>query len=75
MIVIDSEPSDADPSQAEEPSLKDFLARPRVDNRFIRGQEEIDDYLRAERESWDCATCRASTEDGSEAPPGRGAIG
>ncbi len=53
VIVLVSEPSDGDLSQPEGVSLEDFLARPRVDRQFIRSKEEIDDYLRAERESWE----------------------
>ncbi len=50
IIVLVSEPSDGEP---EGVSLEDFLARPRVDRQFIRSKEKIDDYLRAERESWE----------------------
>jgi hypothetical protein len=39
---------------ADEPDgLEDFLSGPRVDGRFVRSKEEIDDYLRAERDSWE----------------------
>ena len=53
VIVLVAEPSDGGPSQPEGASLEDFLSRPRVDRQFIRSKEEIDDYLRAERESWE----------------------
>jgi hypothetical protein len=33
-------------------TLERFLAAPRVDRRFIRSKDEIDDYLRAERDCW-----------------------
>ncbi len=51
VLVADSEPT-ASP-QPEAGSLEDFLSRPRVDRRFVRSKEEIDDYLRAERDSWE----------------------
>ena len=53
VIVLVPEPTTGAPSQPEGASLKEFLARPRVDSRFIRSKEEIDDYLREERESWE----------------------
>lgn len=40
-------------TQARAGSLDDFLAEPQVAQRFIRSKEEIDDYLRAERASWE----------------------
>ncbi|MCP3996964.1 MAG: hypothetical protein GY722_18170 [bacterium] len=53
VIVLVPESTAGAHSQPEEASLGDFLARPRVDSRFIRSKEEIDDYLREERESWE----------------------
>ncbi len=53
VIVLVPEPSAASRSEPEGPSLENFLARPRVDRHFIRSKEEIDDYLREERESWE----------------------
>ncbi len=51
VIVLVPEPTADD--QPEGASLEDFLARPRVERQFIRSKEEIDDYLREERESWE----------------------
>ena len=53
VIVLVPELTAGAQSQPEGASLEDFLARPRVDNRFIRSKEEIDDDLRQERESWE----------------------
>ena len=53
VIVLLADPEDGRAAQPEAGTLDEFLARPRVDRRFIRSQAEIDDYLRAERESWE----------------------
>lgn len=53
VIVLVPEPTAGAQTQPEGPSLVDFLARPRVESCFIRSKEEIDDYLREERESWE----------------------
>ena len=53
VIVLVSEPVGSDSPQPESTSLDDFLSRPRVDDRFIRSKEEIDGFLREERDSWE----------------------
>ena len=53
VIVLLAEPEDGEPAQPEAGTLDEFLARPRVDHRYIRSQAEIDAYLRAERDSWE----------------------
>jgi hypothetical protein len=47
---------DADGTLAPRPgtgTLADFFAQSRVDSRFLRSKEEIDEALRAERDSWE----------------------
>ncbi len=51
VLVSDSEPTNS--AQPEAGSLQDFLSGPRIHRRFIRSKEEIDDSLRAERDSWE----------------------
>lgn len=34
-------------------TVDEFLSRPRVDSRYIQSKEQIDDYLRQERGSWE----------------------
>ena len=53
VIVLVPEPTVEAASRPQEGSLEEFLDRPRVDSLFIRSKEEIDDYLREERESWE----------------------
>ena len=53
VIVLVPEPTASAQTQPERASLEDFLARPRVDSRFIRSKDDIDEYLREERESWE----------------------
>jgi len=53
VIVLVPDFSDDGPAQPQAGSLEDFLAGPRVNRRFIRSKEEIDEYVRAERESWE----------------------
>lgn len=52
VIVLVPEPGDA-AAGAAGGTLDDFLAGPEVDPRFIRSKEEIDQYLEAERASWE----------------------
>ena len=53
VIGLVPEPEAGAEPQPDERSLEEFLARPRVDSRFIRSKEEIDDDLREERKSWE----------------------
>lgn len=53
VIVLLPEADEEEIEMAESRSLEEFLAASRVDQRFIRTKQEIDDYLRAERESWE----------------------
>ncbi len=53
VIVLLPEADEQDSEMAEAASLEEFLAAPRVDRRFIRSKQELDDCLRAERESWE----------------------
>jgi hypothetical protein len=52
IVLVPDSPEEVSPEPAGW-SLNDFLQRPRVDHRFVRSKQDIDDYLRAERESWE----------------------
>ena len=51
IVLVPDSAEQAQPRPTGE-TLDDFLRSPRVDPRFTRSKQEIDDYLRAERESW-----------------------
>jgi hypothetical protein len=53
VIVLLPESAEEGARQPSGWSLDDFLGRPPVDPRLTRSKGEIDDYLRAERESWE----------------------
>ena len=53
VIVLVADREEGEPSQPQVGTLEEFLASPGVDRRFTRSKAEIDDYLRAERESWE----------------------
>ncbi len=52
VIVLVSDSERTVSAQPEAGSLQDFLSGPRG-ARFVRSKEEIDAYLRAERDSWE----------------------
>lgn len=51
VLVGDSDQQDAAPSDGW--SLADVLAESRLDPRFTRSKEEIDAYVRSERDAWE----------------------
>lgn len=53
VIVLVPDAEDDEVADAKAGSLAEFLAGPQIDRRHLRSKEEIDDYLRAERESWE----------------------
>lgn len=50
VLVPEAEDPAGHPSEG---TLDDFLASQEVDPRYVRSKQEIDDYLEAERASWE----------------------
>jgi hypothetical protein len=53
VIVLVGDPDAQTATRSDSWTLDDFLAESRLDERFIRSKEEIDAYVRSERESWE----------------------
>ncbi len=53
VIVLVPDPEVYASQEPNAGTLGEFLSKPRVDRSFIRSKAEIDDSLRAERDSWE----------------------